>query len=102
MTEMATEIADAPADEPKKRKPRHARANKRSAIVAPARSMMEGITVTDCPLACNEKKCVISGREICAHPHKGGLQANLQNADSMRRFNEAKRMLGKQKLDLNA
>mgnify|MGYP001562613856 CR=1 FL=1 len=64
-------------------------------------SLMAGITVRDCPSACSEKGCVISGTPICAHPHKGGLQASLQTPDSMRRLNEAKQVLGKAKLALS-
>ncbi len=62
--------------------------------------LFDGITPADCPMACTAERCVISGRGICSHPHKGGLQANLQNPDSLRRYNAAKRALGKRKLDL--
>lgn len=84
-------------------KKRRARANKKvAASPSPKASEMDGITVTDCPIACRAERCAISGRGICAHPHKGGLQAALQAPDTMRRYNEAKRILGKAKLDLMA
>lgn len=96
MTDATTET---PPTKPKPaRKARKAAAKPRAA--APANSELDGITVSDCPIACVEKRCVISGVGQCAHPHKGGLQAALQNPASMRRFNESKRMLGKQKIDL--
>lgn len=62
----------------------------------------DGITPADCPMACSAERCVISGRGICAHPHKGGLQANMQSPESMRRYHQAKRVLGKRKLDIAA
>lgn len=95
MTEPTTEqpAKKAPA------KKRHARP-KRAAPPAAKPSEMEGITVTDCPMACGSTKCVISGVNVCAHPHKAGLQVSVQNEDSLRRFNQAKRMLGQRKLDL--
>jgi hypothetical protein len=93
MTEPTSETP-APAKSAKKR---HARANKRPVEQT---SEFAGLTVSDCPEKCSAKGCVISGVGICAHPHKGGLQAMLQNPASMRRLNEAKRILGKQKIDL--
>lgn len=63
-------------------------------------SAFEGITPSDCPMACNADRCVISACNICSHPYKGGLQASLQNPDSLRRLNEAKRVIGKRKLDM--
>lgn len=73
---------------------------KHTALPAPKEGPMAGITVWDCPTACTATRCVISGVGICSHPHKGGLQAGLQNPDSLRRSGEAKRILGKAKLDL--
>jgi hypothetical protein len=61
-----------------------------------------GISPANCPAACNATACVISGRGICAHPYKGGLQASLQTPDAVRRLNEAKRVIGKRKLDVAA
>lgn len=94
---MDTTEQTAPA--PAKPKARRAAA-KRAAVPAPKTSEMAGITAADCPMVCNAKRCVISGVGICAHPGKGGLQAALQNDVSLRKFNEAKRILGKAKLDL--
>jgi hypothetical protein len=61
-----------------------------------------GISPANCPTACSATACVISGRGICAHPYKGGLQASLQTPDAVRRLNEAKRVIGKRKLDVAA
>src|SRR5260221_692949 len=61
-----------------------------------------GISPANCPTACNAERCVISGRGICAHPYKGGLQASLQTPEAVRRLNEAKRVIGKRKLDVAA
>lgn len=59
------------------------------------------ITVRECPKLCGEARCVISGRPYCAHPHKGGLQGvNAHDAEARTRFNGAKKVLGKKKLDL--
>lgn len=88
---------------PAAKKPKRASKPRRKAAApaaAPKQSVCAGITVSDCPTACTATKCVISGVGICSHPHKGGLQAGLQNPDNMRRLNEAKRIIGKAKLDL--
>lgn len=61
-----------------------------------------GISPANCPTACNAERCVISGRSICAHPYKGGLQAALQTPEAGRRLNEAKRVIGRRKLDVAA
>jgi hypothetical protein len=96
---MIEEPVTAPAKPAAKRKPAKKRARAAPAPVK-ARGEMEGITRTDCALACTAAKCAISGVGICAHPFKGGLQANLQNPDTLRRYNAAKRAIGKAKLDL--
>src|SRR4051812_30822239 len=99
MTEPTTEQS-APAPKKAKAK-RHARPNKRQAAPAPKVSELAGLTINDCADGCYKTgKCVISG-SVCAHPGKGGLQVALQTPDSLRRFNAAKRMLGKQKLNID-
>lgn len=94
----STEMSEAP--KPKKtRKPAKKAAKARSA--APKHdAIYAGLTPSDCPMACSPDRCVISGRGICAHPYKGGLQAGMQSPDAMRRLNEAKRVIGKRKLDI--
>jgi hypothetical protein len=100
-------MTETPATAPKPAKKRQP-AKKRAAQAKPVAALpkrdttFDGITPADCPMACTAERCVISGRGICAHPHKGGLQANMQNPDSMRRYNAAKRALGKRKLDIGA
>lgn len=98
-------MTETPVEAPKKPRPAKKKAKKRVVVAKPAAkpsSEFEGITPSDCPMACRADRCVISGRGICAHPHKGGLQANMQNPEAMRRYNGAKRALGKRKLDLTA
>jgi hypothetical protein len=100
---MSMTESTAPVAPPKKApaKKRRARPNKRAAPPPAAKvSEMAGITPTDCPMACNATRCVISGQPVCAHPHKAGLQIAMQNEITLRRFNEAKRTLGQAKLDL--
>lgn len=98
MTESPTA---APAPKPAKPKRKMQRVKRAPAAVAvEPGSKLAGITPRDCPMACTAKMCVISGRDICAHPMKGGLQANMQNDMSLRRSNEARNILGKQKIDL--
>lgn len=53
-----------------------------------------GISVTDCPKACNADGCVISGKPYCAHPRKGGLQAADQgNTAALERLQTAQKKL---------
>ena len=56
---------------------------------------LAGLTVKDCPKACNADGCVISGQPYCAHPRKGGLQMATQNADveAIERMNKAQKKL---------
>lgn len=59
----------------------------------------EGITTTECPLACNSERCVITGESICGHPHKGGLQAKYQgDLVCIERFRQARIRLARQRV----
>lgn len=93
--------APAPPSPTKPARKTAARRQHKPAVAAPKQSEMAGITPGNCPDACKPTRCCISGRAICSHPHKGGLQSGSQSPEAMRRFNEAKRLLGKQKLDLS-
>ena len=97
-----TETPAAPAPKPKPVKKRRRAKRTRAAPAAPKKSVgiFEGLAVGKCPTACNADKCVISGVGICANPALGGLQSSLHTPESLDRFNEAKRILGEQKLDL--
>lgn len=97
MTDQQQPTSPAPK---KTRKPARKRAAHPVATAAAKPSEMDGITVRDCPIACNAERCAISATGICAHPCKGGLQPRLQTPDAMRRFNQARRIIGNQKLDL--
>lgn len=101
MEHEQTNEAPRPAHKPAKKKAKKRAAPAVAARPAPKPSAdFEGITPADCPAACTADRCVISGRGICSHPFKGGLQAMLQNPDSLRRLSAAKRALGKRKLEL--
>lgn len=95
------ETPAAEATKPKTKK-RHARANRRPPAPEAAKppSALAGLNITDCATGCFETgECVISG-SVCAHPGKGGLQIALQTPETLKRFNEAKRMIGQARLDL--
>jgi hypothetical protein len=54
-----------------------------------------GLTATDCCDGCTETRCVISGSNVCSHPHKGGLQASqMIQHEVVKRYNRAKKILG--------
>lgn len=93
-------------DTPPPKQP-HKRANKRrKKRAAPAAATPKpagefaGLTPKECPAACNAERCVITGIGICGHPHKGVLQVHTSAA--IDRFNEAKKLLGKKKVDLGS
>lgn len=87
-------------------KPTHKRANKRrkkrsapkEAAAPKPTGEFVGLTPKECPTACNAERCVISGIGICGHPAKGALQ--VHTAEALGRFNEAKKLLGKRKVDI--
>lgn len=101
MTMTETPAAELPKPaKPKRKGVRHRAKAKPAAAEPKATGEFAGITVKECPDACYAKGlCIISG-SICAHPHKAGLQASLQNPQSMKRFAEAKRILRGKLLDL--
>lgn len=55
----------------------------------------DGLTVQDCPKACNADGCVISGKSYCAHPRKGGLHMTdlANNRPAIERLKEAQKIL---------
>lgn len=96
MTELNTETTTTE----KAAKPRKAKPRRKAAAPAPKKdSIFAGMTVANCADGCSEKGCVI-GTPICSHPAKCGLQATFQHGDTLKKFNQAKRLLGEQKLDL--
>jgi hypothetical protein len=55
---------------------------------------LTGLSVKDCPKACNAEQCVISGKPYCGHPRKGGLQAADQgNNEAIERLQKAQKKL---------
>jgi hypothetical protein len=55
---------------------------------------LTGFTVKDCPKACSADGCVISGKNYCGHPRKGGLQAADQgDAEAIERVQKAQKKL---------
>lgn len=97
---MLDQNSEAPKPK-KRRKAAKKRASARAAPPAPKPAgVFVGISPSDCPDACTAECCVISGRGICSHPYKGGLQANMQTPEALRRLSEAKRTIGKRKLEI--
>lgn len=82
------------------KKPRAKRRPKPAAAAAKPDGIYAGLTVANCATACTANRCVISGIGICAHPSKGGLQASMQSNEAVRRYNEAKRVIGKRKFEV--
>lgn len=97
-------MLDQTTEAPKPKKPRKAAKKRARAKATPPAPKptgdFVGITPSDCPDACSAERCVISGRGICSHPYKGGLQAMMQTPDAIRRLNAAKRAIGKRKLEI--
>lgn len=94
---MSMNETPVPTIPPKKRK---AARRKRSAAVPKPAAEFAGLTVTDCPSACNAQGCIISGIGVCAHPRKGGLQGRLMHDNAaIGRLNHAHKVLGKKLLD---
>jgi hypothetical protein len=64
---------------------------------------LEGLTSTDCPIACTVEGCCITGLAVCGHPKKGGLQpASLLQPAVLRRYNEARKLLARENVDRRA
>jgi hypothetical protein len=97
---------ETPTEAPKKKivkKKRKARAfpKQRTEAKAEVPTEFAGISTTDCCDGCNKDGCVISGKNYCAHPMKGGLQAaQMNDPEALRRFNRAKGALRNQMIDL--
>lgn len=55
-----------------------------------------GMTKIACCDACGPNGCVVSGRNVCAHPNKGGLQAaQMRDKSALARLQRAKEYLAK-------
>lgn len=99
-------MTDEPTSDLSKPKPRRKPAKKRARAKptsAPKRAagvVYAGLTAAACASSCTAERCVITHRGVCGHPYKGGLQATAQSPEASRRLNEAKRVIGQQKLDL--
>ena len=73
----------------KKRKARAARAAPEKAKQSSER--FPGLTRTACSTSCNANGCVISGKNYCAHPTKGGLQAtDMASPEALQRLQAAR------------
>lgn len=75
---MSTEevMFEAPAKKKVVKKRKAAPAKKAAPASSKPSAPFPGLTRTACTDACNAKGCAISGSVYCAHPCKGGLQAN--------------------------
>lgn len=93
-----------PAKKPVKRKVKRKVRKARPAVEpkpVKADGIFTGLTVTDCCDGCNVDGCVISGKPYCAHPRKGGLHSpQMSDTAALKRLQQAKRILGKQMLDV--
>lgn len=93
---MSMTETPAPAEKPKRK---YQRKNRVAAKPAAVPSEFAGMSPTDCCDGCGPKHCVISGIGVCAHPFKGGLQAELRgDAKAMSRYLRAKEALGEAKI----
>jgi hypothetical protein len=55
----------------------------------------EGISLQECPIGCTLNRCVITGRNHCGHPRKGGLQgADNHDQEAVERFHRARKAIG--------
>lgn len=99
----AAEKIDPPAEPAKPKARRKPQRRKPAAKVVPFKAPDEfaGMTPSECCSACGPNMCIISGIALCAHPHKGGLQAALWNDPArVARYNRAKKALAHHMLDL--
>lgn len=69
---MSEQTVIAPARKVRARTKR--KAAKVAAQRAPAAAEFEGLTDDACCTGCGMERCVITGKPLCGHPRKGGLQ----------------------------
>lgn len=95
-----TETPEVPPPKPSHKRPNRRRKRSAAKPAAEPKSTGEfaGLTLKDCPGACSAERCVIGGIGVCGHPAKGALQ--VHSADAVERFSRAKKLLGKQKMEL--
>lgn len=59
---------------------------------------LEGINELECPILCEQGRCVITADSHCGHPRKGGIQSVHQSRpEVIRRYNRARMMLAQVK-----
>lgn len=59
----------------------------------------EGISPQECPILCEPSRCVITGENICGHPHKGGLQSKfIADSACVERYRQARIRLAQQRV----
>jgi len=102
--EQVVASVDATSDaSPKKKRAYHKSRRKAPKVIEPAKPTgeFEGLTPADCCFKCSMDKCVITHRNICAHPFKGGLQpAMMSDPEVLARYERAKRYLAHRTLDI--
>jgi len=84
-----------------------AKAPRRARPAAPPepkeKAEFEGLDNELCAEACNEARCVVSGRPYCGHPRKTGIHSReLNDPVAVQRFNRAKAYLKQQEGDAAA
>ena len=63
-------------------------------------SNLGGLSATDCPHDCEKERCVITGRNLCGHPFKSGLQyIDKMNPEVNERYKQAQKMLAHKRVD---
>lgn len=83
----------------RKRRARRKRHVHKPKVPVNAPAEFAGMTELDCCTACRPDRCVISGVGTCSHPFKGGLQAGLATPAAVARFERAKKVLARRKID---
>lgn len=84
---------------PARKKAKKKAAPRKVAAAPKADDKFAGMSVKDCPAACNVNGCVISGKPYCAHPRKCGLQpAEMSDSSALTRRKDAERRLRDQLL----
>jgi hypothetical protein len=105
MSDPAENTTPPPPDKPVPRRRKHKRrrhvATGEKVVPLKVPAEFAGMTELECPAECNIDRCCISGMNVCTHPFKGGLQPALAgNADVMRRYDRARKVLAHRKIDL--
>ena len=85
----------------KPRKKRKARAKPAPKAQSAAKPECLGLTAEDCCADCCLEKCVITGKPLCGHPRKGGLQPpDMLIPETLSRYQRATKALAHAAIDV--